>query len=318
MTKYYLLLLSTATLLLTAAYTYDAPGPITAQAAPVPQNSQEQWAYDLAVALGNTQPTGDTIRFLVAWQRAEGTSAAYNPLATSQDMPGATIFNSHGVKEYLSYQDGITATAITLGYDYSGYVAIREGIRTNDVALALQGLYASPWGTNPDNVAALYNSAVSSPAPLEAMTAQQGYINGGKVWPTLSTQINAGFYTADCQWWGFQAGCQHFGTDIAGGEGDPVYMPFDGTFLLCKVYPDYNADGTPSPYKGVSFMATLADGSELYIGHMRAGLCDVAQGTPIGAGTQIGTMRGDTAHVHVQMRDSAGNLIDFASYWNEY
>lgn len=59
--------------------------------------------------------------FMVAWARAEGTSAAFNPLATTRDAPGATSFNSVGVKNYTSFEQGVGATADTIS---SGYPAV--------------------------------------------------------------------------------------------------------------------------------------------------------------------------------------------------
>jgi hypothetical protein len=110
-----------------------------------PTNAREAWAVDFLAELGNAEPTPATVAFVVAWQTEEGTSARNNPLATSQDWEGATLFNSHGVKEYASYQDGIKATVRTLQYSYTGYADILEGLRTNDPDRALAGLGSSPW-----------------------------------------------------------------------------------------------------------------------------------------------------------------------------
>lgn len=137
-------------------------------------DEQQQWAYDLATRMGNPQPSAEILAFLVAWQKAEGTTAANNPLATSQDMPGATVFNSHGVKNYASRDDGLEATAITLGYNYPGYADIRDGILSNNPALALQGLYASPWGTDADNVRTLFeNAPITSQEPPGTTNTRQ-------------------------------------------------------------------------------------------------------------------------------------------------
>jgi hypothetical protein len=103
------------------------------------------WARDLLAALGMPR-TRENVRALVAWARAEGTAAAHNPLATTQAHPGATNFNSVGVKNYLSYHDGIEATVRTL--TNGRYHAILDALRRGDDALAVARAIAnSPWGT---------------------------------------------------------------------------------------------------------------------------------------------------------------------------
>ena len=70
----------------------------------------------------------DNLAVVVAWQVAEGTQAAWNPLATSWPLPGATVFNGYGVRNYASLEDGLTASVRTvrlrtsgLGYDWIVY-----------------------------------------------------------------------------------------------------------------------------------------------------------------------------------------------------
>src|SRR5688572_6074200 len=91
------------------------------QQAYAPATERERWAVDFLTGLGNGEPSGATVAMVVAWQTEESTTAQFNPLATSQDMPNATVFNSHGVKNYASYEDGIMATVKTLSYSYPGY-----------------------------------------------------------------------------------------------------------------------------------------------------------------------------------------------------
>jgi hypothetical protein len=57
---------------------------------------------------------GNNLVAMVAWQAQEGTRVAWNPLATTRGMPGATTFNSVGVKNYSSLEEGLQATALTL------------------------------------------------------------------------------------------------------------------------------------------------------------------------------------------------------------
>lgn len=60
---------------------------------------------------------------VVAWEVNEGTAAVYNPLATTYDMPGATRYNSVGVRNYMSLGQGADATRLTIerGFTIYGY-----------------------------------------------------------------------------------------------------------------------------------------------------------------------------------------------------
>jgi peptidoglycan hydrolase CwlO-like protein len=51
---------------------------------------------------------------LVAWQYSEFTQAAWNPLADTLAMSGSTSFNSIGVQNYVSLDEGLQATRFTL------------------------------------------------------------------------------------------------------------------------------------------------------------------------------------------------------------
>ena len=93
----------------------------------VPQRTA--WSISLLNKLHDPL-TPANIAFMNKWQKQEGTSAGYNPLATTQAMPGATNFNDiHGadgriyhVRNYRSAQQGYDATIQTLKY-YKGILA---------------------------------------------------------------------------------------------------------------------------------------------------------------------------------------------------
>lgn len=93
----------------------------------------------------NLPVTAANLAFLSAWQKAEGGSAD-NPFNTTQDAPGATNFNSIGVKRYPSVAEGLDATAETLNNGYYGGIlaALRQG---SDPMVAARALADSPWGT---------------------------------------------------------------------------------------------------------------------------------------------------------------------------
>lgn len=69
------------------------------------------------------------IAFLEAWRKAEGTKAAYNPLATTLVVGGSSDFNTAGVQSYASPADGITATVRTL---LAGYPHVVSSLRAGD------------------------------------------------------------------------------------------------------------------------------------------------------------------------------------------
>jgi peptidoglycan hydrolase CwlO-like protein len=113
------------------------------------QFNQLTWARALLVAM-RFPVTADNVAAVAAWEMAEGghwyNTAYYNPLNTTQSMPGATVFNSVGVKAYTSWKQGLQATMITLKNGYYGGIieALRRG---NDSSAVAAAVGASPWGT---------------------------------------------------------------------------------------------------------------------------------------------------------------------------
>ena len=113
------------------------------------QFTQLSWARALLVAM-RLPVTADNVAAVTAWEMAEGghwyNTAYFNPLNTTQSMPGATVFNSVGVKAYTSWKQGLEATVITLKNGYYGGIldALRRG---NDSTAVASAVGASPWGT---------------------------------------------------------------------------------------------------------------------------------------------------------------------------
>ena len=109
--------------------------------------TREQWATHFLKWL-DAPVTKRTTRALVCWIHAEGTAAVWNPLATTQRMPGSTDFNSVGVQNYPSEQVGLDATGKTILYTGHGYEVIvsrlRKDRRTSSILKAVE---ASDWGT---------------------------------------------------------------------------------------------------------------------------------------------------------------------------
>jgi len=111
--------------------------------------TQVTWAQAFLKSL-NMRQTVDNLAAIVAWEMAEGghwyNTAYYNPLNTSQPMPGAKTFNSHGVKIFTSWSQGLKATVITINNGFYGGIlaALRAG---NDGQAVAAAVAASPWGT---------------------------------------------------------------------------------------------------------------------------------------------------------------------------
>jgi peptidoglycan hydrolase CwlO-like protein len=88
----------------------------------------------------------DNLVVMVAWQVQEGTRAAWNPLATTQPMPGASQYNSVGVRNYVSLAQGLEATRITLDPHSYGYGDILKSLHACGTAMATaRAVNASYW-----------------------------------------------------------------------------------------------------------------------------------------------------------------------------
>jgi hypothetical protein len=264
------------------------------------------WRADLLAGLGNTQPTGDMLHFLESWHRAEGGSAAYNPLNTTQDAPGASCYNAEPcVKNYPDYQTGIDATIATLRSDYPGYAEIVAGLQTNDVERAFNAIVVSPWGTHARLIADVYSEQPAAPQAAPA---------GRKSNVTPTMEVGAHFDTVDCGAWGFQVGCMHWGTDLLGAEGTPVAAPFDLTIIALGEY-------GPGPTWGQYVQGTFADGYVFYAGHLE-GRQPMSVGDTLPAGALLGSTN-SYAHTHIQLAAPGntgpcaqnGSCVDFEQYF---
>lgn len=93
----------------------------------------------------NLPVTEENLKFLNAWQQAEGGSDD-NPFNTTQNADGATNFNSVGVKRYPSIEVGLDATAETLtnGMYDNILSSLQQG---NNASASADALAQSPWGT---------------------------------------------------------------------------------------------------------------------------------------------------------------------------
>lgn len=90
--------------------------------------------FDAVMQKLGVSPTAEKRRFFRAWQQAEGTNAKYNPLATTKNInaSGQTNFNSVGVKNYPTEDDGIAATVATLNLD-NYYKELTDKLKQDDI-----------------------------------------------------------------------------------------------------------------------------------------------------------------------------------------
>jgi hypothetical protein len=102
------------------------------------------WAQDILSGIG-APVTPENIKMMETWMAHEGGAIHNNPLNTTQEAPGATNWNSIGVKTYNSYEQGLAATLQTLNNGMYG--AILEAFRRGDPAAARSAIVSSPWGT---------------------------------------------------------------------------------------------------------------------------------------------------------------------------
>lgn len=113
-----------------------------------PQLTAQVYANDILDGI-HAPKTDGNIRLLVAWMGGEGTTARFNPLATTQPANGATTFNSVGVKNYPDYSTGVSATVQTLqnGY-YPGIVNdLRKGNVPPEQIIQNNQKEFATWGT---------------------------------------------------------------------------------------------------------------------------------------------------------------------------
>lgn len=126
------------------------------------------WRKALLRSIG-APVTAENLRFLNAWQRAEGGSAAFNPLNTTQHAPGASSYNSVGVRNFTDPGQGVQATASTLlNGRYAPIVSGLRSGRTDALSLA-RAVEASPWGTGGGVLRVLGSTGAASPAAAPAV-----------------------------------------------------------------------------------------------------------------------------------------------------
>lgn len=120
------------------------PAAVAAVGRPV---TYEGWA-DLFLGRLDAPACPENLLIVVTWATAESTSAAFNPLATTRDVPGTTAINTVGVKNYASLGQGLDATRDTLllGAESYGYGAIVDSLRgCRSAKVTARAINASAW-----------------------------------------------------------------------------------------------------------------------------------------------------------------------------
>lgn len=150
--------------------------------------------------------TPQNLRYLEAWQQAEGGNAAFNPFNTTQPSQGAGNYNSVGVKNYRNLNQGLQATINTLeNGKYTNLVNMLRGGKATAMQLA-QAEAQTPWGTgaliqkvlggpvsvpSPTKTKSVAPPVASSPTPTNAgsngLTTLLTYLMGN-----LSSYANSG------------------------------------------------------------------------------------------------------------------------------
>lgn len=108
--------------------------------------TRAQFAFELLGALG-IEPNAQNINGLVSAMVAENCSASFNPLATTEPWAGDSNYNSAGVRNYATLQDGIDATKATLTNGL--YNPVLTALRGGTANIIAQAWVRSPWGTEP-------------------------------------------------------------------------------------------------------------------------------------------------------------------------
>jgi hypothetical protein len=114
--------------------------------------TREEWARSFLKLAGWPESRKNLVA-LVAWQAAEGSpdnppQAKWNPLNTTQPWAEATVFNSVGVRNYASKEDGLNATLRTINGSGHGYEPIRRRLkRSANPRRTLDAVESSAWGT---------------------------------------------------------------------------------------------------------------------------------------------------------------------------
>ena len=92
-------------------------------------HSQDESFYEEILDCIGAPNTGENKLFFYAWRQAEGAKAKFNPFNTTQPFGDDTKYNSVGVRNYETEEDGINATCKTLKNGH--YPCIVDGLKSD-------------------------------------------------------------------------------------------------------------------------------------------------------------------------------------------
>jgi hypothetical protein len=122
-----------------------AGGPGATVAIPGGPPTFDVWARMLLQRIG-APACGENRIAVVAWEAAESTAAAFNPLATTRGESGSSAMNGVGVQNYVSLDEGLWATVDTLASGATGYTDIVDSLQACAPAeLTVDAINASAW-----------------------------------------------------------------------------------------------------------------------------------------------------------------------------
>jgi hypothetical protein len=168
--------------------------------------TREQWSIEVLHILGNTSPSQDIINWLTAWTLFEtnaGSGASYNLLNTTLKMEGSTDFNSVGVQNFISFEQGISANAATISNGF--YSTIFSCLKDNNAKTLMNvnlqvDNELTKWGTGPvqrNIIASMGRGLKDQFQGTDGMTTRvpQDWIDDGKTLrsPDGKHEITEGF-----------------------------------------------------------------------------------------------------------------------------
>lgn len=140
---------------------------------PAGDYTPNEWANAVLRRL-KIKATRANTRALVGWSKAEGghwnNTAKYNPLNTTQNMPGSGDTGTQGnISVYRDWNQGVDATVKTLNNGMYG--GILNALKGNDPVAVGRAVQASPWGTKSDLILKTIASAPGHPLSGAGRTA---------------------------------------------------------------------------------------------------------------------------------------------------
>ena len=165
----------------------DGDGKIVgSQSVPSTDAETEDFMKKILKKLGAPETDGNLL-LLSAWSQMEGGGATWNPFNSTQPKPGATNYNSVGVKNYRTAQDGIEATYTTISNGYYKNIvdALKKGLKNKqeayDLAVKLQRKPAGDFCVWVKGPKGCKNSANGVPSNTYLALCLSGKVRGRKI-----------------------------------------------------------------------------------------------------------------------------------------